>query len=508
MQILLSVIFVFLTVFNCSVATAENVKIKPVEDSTGHYSVGINDDSLKEHDIISFSLLNRWNYNRENNSDGAPEEIKKLNGSIFSIAGFMFPLQEGEKIKAFLLMATTQTCCYGPRPQFTQFMLVESEKPVEFSRIRPVIVSGKFFLEPKPDDGYIFRMECHDIQQTEITENNFSENMYNASDVRDFDFSLLEGLKKSVQNTELERIALPGSISAFVGQLVSMKGNIVFKKDSDSEHAFVLARYPWDGCCQGTPPDIFTSVEVFLASDVRLPQIWQKSGVFVGNLSENNVETRKKTGFFTLKNAMVASLSNEYDGEIVLFQNTLPIHNAVSNNDKGGIRLFFRSGYNIDSRDSSGFSPFHFAAQYKNEEMLSLLYDLKADIHALNKNHQTALHLAAGNGNDGNVSWLIAKKCMIDAIDNNGFTPLTWALALGHSRSAELLLNAGARHDIPTKPGDFPCHLAIKSRLPAILDILKKKGADFSIRTASGETCMQLAERFRMKDHLIRVISE
>ena len=33
------------------------------------------------------------------------------------------------------------------------------KEPVKFQRLTPVMISGKFFVEPKPDDGYIYRME-------------------------------------------------------------------------------------------------------------------------------------------------------------------------------------------------------------------------------------------------------------------------------------------------------------------------------------------------------------
>ena len=80
----------------------------------------------------------------------------------------MYPLQQGDAIQYFCLLRTTQTCCYGPRPQFNQYVFVEMDKPTPFHRLDPVACVGKFRVEPTPDEGYIYRMvgeKCESISR-------------------------------------------------------------------------------------------------------------------------------------------------------------------------------------------------------------------------------------------------------------------------------------------------------------------------------------------------------
>src|SRR5437762_8336020 len=79
----------------------------------------------------------------------------------------MYPLEAGERVKSFCLLRSTQTCCYGPRPQYNQYLLVESSTPVSFVRLAPVLVHGKFFVDPNPNDGYIYRMEADSVRPAE-----------------------------------------------------------------------------------------------------------------------------------------------------------------------------------------------------------------------------------------------------------------------------------------------------------------------------------------------------
>jgi len=85
--------------------------------------------------------------------------VKRLDGRKVRITGFMYPLQEGVNIQHFCLLRTTQTCCYGPRPQYNQYIFVEMARPTPFRRLDPVTCVGRLKVEPTPEEGYIYRME-------------------------------------------------------------------------------------------------------------------------------------------------------------------------------------------------------------------------------------------------------------------------------------------------------------------------------------------------------------
>ena len=146
---------------------AETVKqgglvIQKEEGPSGHSTIGIVEESLDLDQVketpLTFKTLMKWDYDVSNNSP-APEIVKKLDGRKVRLTGFMYPLQEGKEIQYFCLLRSTQTCCYGPRPQYNQYVFVEMDKPTTFYRLDPVSCVGKFKVDPAPDEGFIYRME-------------------------------------------------------------------------------------------------------------------------------------------------------------------------------------------------------------------------------------------------------------------------------------------------------------------------------------------------------------
>jgi hypothetical protein len=139
-------------------------KVRIIEEKgpAGHTTIGIDESSIGENagkEIpLSFGLLMKWEYDAKKNSP-PPESVKKLDGRKVYIIGFMYPLQEDANIQNFCLLRSTQTCCYGPRPQYNQYIFVEMAKPTQFHRLDPVSCVGFLRVDPSPDEGFIYRME-------------------------------------------------------------------------------------------------------------------------------------------------------------------------------------------------------------------------------------------------------------------------------------------------------------------------------------------------------------
>lgn len=138
------------------------IRIMEEKGPAGHQTIGIDEssflkDSGKELSLAFFTLMT-WEYEPKENPK-PPESIKKLDGRRIRIVGFMFPLQEGKTLHHFCLLRTTQTCCYGPRPQYNQYIFVEMAKPTTFYRLDPVSCVGKFKVDPSPEEGFIYRLE-------------------------------------------------------------------------------------------------------------------------------------------------------------------------------------------------------------------------------------------------------------------------------------------------------------------------------------------------------------
>jgi hypothetical protein len=139
-------------------------KVRIIEEKgpAGHKTIGIDENSLGEDAgkemRLTFASLMMWEYDAKKNSP-PPEGVKKLDGRKVRIVGFMYPLQEGANIQKFCLLRSTQTCCYGPKPQYNQYIFVEMAKPTQFHRLDPVSCVGLLRVEASPDEGFIYRME-------------------------------------------------------------------------------------------------------------------------------------------------------------------------------------------------------------------------------------------------------------------------------------------------------------------------------------------------------------
>ena len=148
---------------------SSGVLIKKEEGPSGHSTIGIDESTIQEDTaktlILTFSRLMDWEYDAENDTP-PPEKVEKLDGRKVKLTGFMYPLQQGDSIQYFCLLRTTQTCCYGPRPQFNQYVFVEMDTPTSFHRLEPVSCVGKFRIEPTPDEGYIYRIEGQKCEST------------------------------------------------------------------------------------------------------------------------------------------------------------------------------------------------------------------------------------------------------------------------------------------------------------------------------------------------------
>ena len=147
-------------------AADSGVVVRKEEGPAGHSTIGLDEDSLGQAGKemrITFAELMQWEF-EVGRKTPPPDQVKKLNDRKINITGFMYPLQEGKQIQYFCIMRTTQTCCYGPRPQYNQFIFVEADKPTLFHRLAPVTCSGLLKVEPNPDEGYIYRLESRSCQ--------------------------------------------------------------------------------------------------------------------------------------------------------------------------------------------------------------------------------------------------------------------------------------------------------------------------------------------------------
>lgn len=121
----------------------------------------------------------------------------------------------------------------------------------------------------------------------------------------------------------------------------------------------------------------------------------------------------------------------------------------------------------VTSFSHDGFTALHLAAFFNQPDVVELLLERHADIHAVAKNRTFA----------------------------PGATPLHCAVAGGNARSVTMLLNAGAKVNERSQGGYTPLHLATGAGNEDIVAILLRHGADVRLRTDDGSTAEMLATK-------------
>lgn len=75
-----------------------------------------------------------------------PDEVKQIDGKKVAITGFMLPIDVDEgKVKRFLLLKSTMSCCFGVAPRINEVVYVESTKKQKIQTVMdtPITVFGK-----------------------------------------------------------------------------------------------------------------------------------------------------------------------------------------------------------------------------------------------------------------------------------------------------------------------------------------------------------------------------
>ena len=86
------------------------------------------------------------------------ENIKKYNGETVTIMGYMFPLEESEKQRKFLIGPYPLSCPFHYHVGPSQVIEIKSDNPVDFS-FDPITIKGKLKIKFNEETGSFFYLE-------------------------------------------------------------------------------------------------------------------------------------------------------------------------------------------------------------------------------------------------------------------------------------------------------------------------------------------------------------
>jgi hypothetical protein len=275
--------------------------VQAVDNALGHSSIQI-DEQTRRAGYLYFNTLESWAFSK-NNPGGCPQSVLEADGKKVKITGFMYPLQEAADLKAFCLLRSTQTCCYGPRPQYNQYVFVEMPQPAKFERLAPVVVEGKFVVDPKPGEGYIYRMEGQSVRPAVPNDQPASAAEFaRQNNLSIFDFAPLEAAKAAAdKNAAIAQLA-----ADLDGKQLVLSGFIV-GKTKDTPPKVMIGKYAWDGKAKGTPPGLYNAVLVTPKTAGDMPPVWWQEAVFKGAIRVTQEPSeRAKNGIVSLQEAVLA----------------------------------------------------------------------------------------------------------------------------------------------------------------------------------------------------------
>ena len=265
----------------------------------GHSTIGIDEETTRPAGplFLRFSVLGQWAFDPKSPTP-CPAAVRGLEGREVTCIGFMYPLEAGTKLKTFCLLRTTQTCCYGPRPQYNQYLLVEMKEPVKFERLTPVIVRGQFFPDAQPAQGFIYRLEGISVTPVAGDEPDVDPaRIAKDAGLPLFDFARIA----AVENGTVP--SLPPALLALDGTRAVVTGFLVGRRPGNPTRLLV-GRDAWDGVSQGKPPTVYSAVMVFPADASEMPPVWKDRGAFAGALRvEKDPDAWSRAGIVSLHEA-------------------------------------------------------------------------------------------------------------------------------------------------------------------------------------------------------------
>jgi len=158
-----------------------------------------------------------------------------------------------------------------------------------------------------------------------------------------------------------------------------------------------------------------------------------------------------------------------------------PLLRAVNREDAEEVKKLLASTTNVDVRDKYGYTPLHKACMRANKQLIGLLLDKGADLHAKCFEGSTPLFLATMCSPVVDVvETLLSRGAKIDALTNDGATMLHAAVSGGNMNMVKLFLE-NKQMDIHARRKDGATVLidAVQhSGNKALIEYLISKGAD------------------------------
>ena len=176
---------------------------------------------------------------------------------------------------------------------------------------------------------------------------------------------------------------------------------------------------------------------------------------------------------------------------------------AIQRGDTQKVVFYLKKGVNINYKDKNEGTPIMHAIGWKQDYIVDLLLEKKADLTPANKDGMSVLHFALTEGSKAVTKKIIEAGAPINVKNAYGITPLMYASGKGGKAKPEivdLLLKKGAEPNVQDNDGSTALMYASgKGRLKSV-EFLLKAGADTKIKNKLGRDVFYYANQVTSPD--------
>jgi serine/threonine-protein phosphatase 6 regulatory ankyrin repeat subunit A/serine/threonine-protein phosphatase 6 regulatory ankyrin repeat subunit B len=152
----------------------------------------------------------------------------------------------------------------------------------------------------------------------------------------------------------------------------------------------------------------------------------------------------------------------------------------------------------VDAVDENQQTILHLATEYKEENLINILLERKAEINAKNSDLETPLMIATNLELYNSVKSFLRNGADPNMKDRRGRTSLHFATNHDRSDLIQILLDNGAEIDVANTDGT-PLIVAVKKGYTSSMDLLLTSGANVNLKRWDGKSALHLAAYYNYK---------
>ncbi|XP_064393118.1 transient receptor potential cation channel subfamily A member 1-like [Halichondria panicea] len=167
----------------------------------------------------------------------------------------------------------------------------------------------------------------------------------------------------------------------------------------------------------------------------------------------------------------------------------------------------------MSSRDAAGATPLHCCSKSVCDQLFSFVIDNGANIDSQDNSGNTPLHNAVTHGSVWRVEALLGKGADPSICNESGYNPFHLSLQYSRGEIFKALIKSEHAHTLCTSPdarGDFPVHLAVRSKftlpVPILMSMMTNSDPS-SYKDAQGNNVLHAAAESGDTNSLSHILS-